>query len=145
MAYTLDNSRNQNTGLLILRAGVGVLFLIFGWMKLAAGEQMWTGVGGSMQFLGISAWPVFWGLLASIAEFAGGLLLILGLFTRFAAVFLALTMIVAVILKINVSGALAEISSPLVMLLVNICFAFAGGGVYSLDHALHQRKNVPVA
>ena len=104
----IDNSKNANLGLLILRVGIGVLFFVFGWQKIAGGEQVWTGVGSAMKFVGISAWPAFWGLLATIAEFAGGLLLIFGLFTRFAALSLVLTMIVATIMKMASGGGLME-------------------------------------
>ena len=138
----IDNSKNANLGLLILRVGIGVLFFIFGWQKLAGGEVVWAGVGGAMKFVGISAWPVFWGLLATIAEFAGGLLLIFGLFTRYAALSLVLTMIVAVILKVSLGGGLVEFSSPLTMLLVNTFFLLYGGGVYSADQYLRARRQL---
>ncbi len=138
----IDNSKNANLGLLILRVGIGVLFFVFGWQKIAGGEQVWTGVGSAMKFVGISAWPAFWGLLATIAEFAGGLLLIFGLFTRFAALSLVLTMIVATIMKMASGGGLMEFYSPLTMLLVNIFFLLNGGGAYSLDNFLRSRKQL---
>lgn len=137
---TIDNEKALNLGYLILRLGVGVLFFIFGWMKFAGGEQLWQGVGSAMGTLGITAWPVFWGLLATAAEFLGGLLLILGLFTRFAALSLVLTMIVAVVFKLSTGAGMAEFSSPFTMLLVNIFFMLAGGGVYSVDHILKLKK-----
>ncbi|AWO01500.1 DoxX family protein [Chitinophaga alhagiae] len=138
----IDNTKNANLGLLLLRVGIGVLFFIFGWIKIAGGEPVWTGVGGAMKFIGISAWPAFWGLLATIAEFAGGLLLVFGLFTRFAALSLVITMIVAVILKVSLGGGLVEYSSPLTMLLVNIFFLLYGGGAYSLDNYFRQRRQL---
>lgn len=138
----IDNTKNANLGLLLLRVGFGVLFFIFGWIKIAGGEPVWTGVGGAMKFIGISAWPTFWGLLATIAEFAGGLLLVFGLFTRFAALSLVITMIVAVILKVSLGGGLVEYSSPLTMLLVNIFFLLYGGGTYSLDSYFRQRRQL---
>lgn len=138
----IDNSKNANLGLLILRIGIGILFFIFGWMKIAGGEPVWTGVGSAMQHLGISAWPTFWGLLATIAEFAGGLLLIFGLFTRFAALSLAITMVVAFIHLVNAGGGITTYSSPLTMLLVNIFFVLYGGGAYSADQYLRARKQL---
>lgn len=138
----INNAKNANLGLLILRIGIGVLFFVFGWIKISGGEPTWTAVGGAMKFIGISAWPTFWGLVATVAEFAGGLLLIFGLFTRFAALSLVITMIVAVILKISLGGGIVEYSSPLTMLLVNIFFLLYGGGAYSADNYLRARKQL---
>ncbi|MRG46549.1 DoxX family membrane protein [Chitinophaga sp. SYP-B3965] len=142
MAYSnsIGSSKTQELGLLILRVGVGVLFFIFGWQKLAAGEQMWAGVGSAMKFVGISAWPVFWGLLASISEFLGGLLLIFGLFTRFASIPLVVTMIVATILKFGLGGTLSDASPAIFALLVTIFFSLNGAGSYSADNFLRLKK-----
>lgn len=136
-----ENAKTRNLGLLILRAGVGILFFVFGWQKIAGGEQVWNGVGGAMQFLGISAWPVFWGLMATLAEFAGGLLLALGLFTRPAAAFLAFTMIMATILKGATGTGIVDWYAPFTMLLIMIFFILNGGGVYSIDSVLRAKKH----
>jgi len=137
----LENAKTKNLGLFILRAGVGILFFVFGWQKIAGGEQVWNGVGGAMQFVGISAWPVFWGLMATLAEFTGGLLLVLGLFTRPAAAFLAFTMIMATILKGATGTGIIDWYAPFTMLLIMIFFILNGGGVYSIDSILRARKH----
>lgn len=137
----INDSKGLNLGLTILRVGVGVLFFIFGWQKLAGGAQLWAMIGGAMNFLGISFAPTFWGLLATIAEFAGGLLLALGLFTRWASWSLVLTMIVAVILKINTGTGMADVSSPLFALLITLAFALGGGGAWSVDNFLKQKRS----
>lgn len=137
----LDNAKTRNLGLLILRAGVGILFFVFGWQKIAGGEQVWNGVGGAMQFVGISAWPVFWGLMATLAEFAGGLLLAVGLFTRPAAAFLAFTMIMATILKGATGTGIIDWYAPFTMLLIMIFFVMNGGGVYSIDSVIRSKKH----
>ncbi|MGX5818135.1 DoxX family protein [Chitinophaga lutea] len=139
---TTDSNKTRELGFLILRVGIGILFFFFGWQKLAGGEPVWTAVGGSMGFLGISAWPTFWGFLASVSEFLGGLLLIFGLWTRLAGLALALTMIVAVILKINVGNGMVDVTSPLTMLIVNVFFFLHGGGAYSADRYLKAKKQL---
>lgn len=138
---SINDSKGLNLGLTVLRVGVGVLFFIFGWQKLAGGEQLWTMIGGAMNFLGISFAPTFWGLLATIAEFAGGLLLALGLFTRWASASLVITMIVAVILKINTGTGMADVSSPLFALLITLAFALGGAGAWSVDNLLAKKKS----
>ncbi len=139
---SIENTKSQQLGLLILRIGVGVLFFIFGWQKIAGGEPVWTGVGGSMKFFGISAWPAFWGLLATISEFLGGLLLVFGLFTRFAALSLVITMIVATVFKFALGSTLGDATGAIAMLLINVFFLFNGGGVYSADNFLRLKKQV---
>ncbi|WP_109695816.1 DoxX family protein [Chitinophaga deserti] len=137
---SINDSKGLNWGLTILRVGVGVLFFIFGWQKLSGGAELWTMIGGSMNFLGISFAPTFWGLMASIAEFAGGLLLAIGLFTRWASLSLVLTMIVAVILKANTGSGLADVSSPLMALLITLSFTLNGATNWSVDNYLAQKK-----
>jgi putative oxidoreductase len=87
--------KHVDTGLLVLRVGIGIMFLLHGAPKLFGGPSKWTGVGGAMGNLGITFMPAFWGFMAGLAEFGGGLLLILGLFVRPAAAFLIFTMFVA--------------------------------------------------
>lgn len=139
-SYSIESTKTQQLGLIIFRVGVGLLFFIFGWQKLAAGEQMWAGVGSSMKFLGIDAWPVFWGLLASISEFLGGLLLIFGLFTRFAAFALVITMIVATVFKFALGGTLSDASPALFALLITVFFLLNGAGNYSVDNFLRLKR-----
>ncbi len=97
---------NRNLGLLILRLGIGLSMLIFhGYGKLTGGPDVWRMVGGGMGNLGLSFAPVFWGFLAMGAEFAGSILLILGVLFRPAALMLAFTMFVAVIAHLNMPAA----------------------------------------
>ncbi|MFC3364595.1 DoxX family membrane protein [Pedobacter fastidiosus] len=59
----LDNlGKYRNTGLLLLRIGIGILFIIHGFPKLAGGPSGWTGLGGSMKVIGIDFLPIFWAL-----------------------------------------------------------------------------------
>ena len=52
-------------------------------------------VAGFLGTVGITP-PAFWALVLTIAELAGGVLLIVGAFTRFAALSLGVTMVVAI-------------------------------------------------
>ena len=118
---------NNKLAFLILRIGVGVLFTIFGIMKLAAGPVTWEFLGGTLKTMGINFWPAGFGLLATLAEFLGGIALITGFFVRPLAIGLFLTMIVATIFKISSGASFAEISYPLTMLLVMASFAINNG------------------
>jgi len=86
----------KDFGLFLLRIGVGTGFvLIYGWPKISGGPDFWLKLGGAMVTFGIHFAPTAWGFISALTEFGGGLLLTLGLFTRPAAFFMAVNMIVA--------------------------------------------------
>ena len=98
----LDNlGKYRNTGLLILRVGVGAMMMFHGLPKIMGGPDNWAGLGGSMGVIGINFLPAFWGFMAAIAEGLGGFLLLLGLFFRPVNMLLTFTMIIAALVHIN--------------------------------------------
>ena len=68
----------RNVGLLIIRVGLGVSFVLHGYPKLAGGPELWGKLGGAMGTLGIDFVPTLWGLVAALTEFGGGILVIFG-------------------------------------------------------------------
>lgn len=87
---------SRDVGLLLLRLGIGISMLAFhGYAKLTSGPERWRGIGGTMEGLGISFLPVFWGFMAAFAESICSALLVLGFLFRPAAAILACTMLVA--------------------------------------------------
>jgi putative oxidoreductase len=70
-------------------------FFVHGWGKITRGPELWGKLGGSMSNLGITFAPEFWGFMSAFAEFGGGILLLIGLFSRTAAFFMAFNMLVA--------------------------------------------------
>jgi putative oxidoreductase len=125
-------NNNNKLAFLILRIGIGVLFTIFGIIKLVGGPAMWGFLGGTLKTVGIDFFPVGFGLLATLAEFLGGIALITGFFVRPLAIGLFFTMIVATIFKVSSGASFAEISYPLTMLLVTTFFALNKGKVSSV-------------
>jgi len=78
--------------------------------------------------------------IAGVLEVFGGLLLVLGLFTRGAALLLAIEMGVA-IWKVHSTGgylALHNYEFPLAMLVGSFALATVGAGRLSLDHPLFE-------
>lgn len=117
---------NKQNAFLVLRIGIGVLFLIFGIQKMIGGPAMWGFLGGTLKMIGISQWPVFWGLMASLTELLGGIALLTGFFIRPAAVALLFTMVIATLFKISAGAPFADVSFPLTMVLV--CVVLIVGG-----------------
>jgi putative oxidoreductase len=133
--------KNRDAGILILRVGIGIAFAFsYGLMKLQGGTEMWNAIGSTMQNVGISFAPVFWGLLATLSEFCGGLLLLLGLFTRTAAFFMAFTMFMASTSHFKAMDPWMIIMHPMEMFSVFVALVFLGAGKYSIDALIAGRK-----
>jgi putative oxidoreductase len=84
-----------NVGLLILRIGLGSVMFAHGAQKLLGwyGGPGIQGFVGWMASMGVPAWLAW---LAILAEFVGGLAVILGLFARLGALAFAANMVVAI-------------------------------------------------
>jgi putative oxidoreductase len=79
----------KNTALLLMRVGIGTMFVIIhGYPKMMGGPSKWAQLGENLKNVGIDFFPVAWGFLAAGTELIGGLLLIFGLFFRPACLFL---------------------------------------------------------
>lgn len=142
MLINLSN-RNKDLGLLLLRIGIGGAFiLIHGFPKITGGPELWKGLGSTMGNLGITFMPEFWGLLSALAEFGGGILLLLGLFTRPAAFLMAFNMVVALTMHFTNLDPWSKIAHPLELAAVLLAVLIAGAGKYSLDYLLSSKKHV---
>lgn len=130
----LDNlGKYRNTGLLILRFGLGVMMAYHGLPKIMAGPDKWLAIGGSMKLLGIDFFPAFWGLMAALSESLGGLFLLLGIFFRPANLFLFFTMVIAALVDFNKGDGLLGASHPIELAIVFFSLIFIGPGKYSVD------------
>ncbi len=134
MAIFESLGKYRNTGLLILRLGIGTMMIIHGFPKLAGGMEMWTGVGKSMGLIGINFLPTFWGFMAAATEAIGGLFLILGLFFRPVNILLVFTMIIASLVHFsNPKEGINEASHAIELAIVFFSLIFIGPGKYSMD------------
>lgn len=130
----LDNlGKYRNTGLLILRVGLGAMMMFHGLPKIMGGPEQWTGLGGSMGVIGIKFLPTFWGFMAAIAEGLGGFLLLLGLFFRPVNMLLTFTMIIAAIGHIKQGEGIYGASHAIELGIVFFSLIFIGPGKYSVD------------
>ena len=131
----------RDAGLLIMRAGIGLFFFyVHGLPKITAGAPLWEKLGAAMWNLGIHFAPVFWGFMASSAEFAGGFLLIIGLLTRPAAAILAFDMLVAATMHLKMGQGMETASHAGEILFFCMGLFFTGAGKYSLDQAIFKGK-----
>ncbi|MFB6247994.1 MAG: DoxX family protein [Salinibacter sp.] len=141
MISAVDTSRwaPVDLAVLVLRVGIGVSFVfVYGADKITGGPSTWIDLGQNMAIFGVTFWPTFWGFMAALTEFGGGLLLMLGLFFRPALAFLLITMTVAT------ASHLAAGEGPwhaTEMATVFVALFLLGPGRYSLDAWLWERPD----
>ena len=133
MAYLAKISNYKDLGLLIARIGLGGMMIFHGLPKLMGGTTKWEALGGSMQNLGITFMPALWGFMASFAEGIGGLLVLLGLLFRPAALLIVFTMIVAVIQHFSAGDGWLVASHAIETGFAFFLFLFTGPGKLSVD------------
>ncbi len=117
-------------GGILIPHGCQKLFGMFGGMGLTANAALFDRIGYSP--------GMFWGTLVGLTELIGGILLILGLFTRFAAAAVVIFMIVAVKFT-SAKGFFWSNGGFEFPLLIGICalyFLLRGGGHWSLDRTI---------
>jgi putative oxidoreductase len=121
--------RLQPLALLVLRLVLGAIMIGHGYGKVFGGfshvEQMVSGMG----MPGWLAYPL------AATEFAGGILMILGLFTRFVGVAMVIDMTVAISKVHWKHGLLAPGGYQFPLAVASIAFAmiFFGAGPFALD------------
>ncbi|MBN1900418.1 DoxX family protein [Candidatus Sumerlaeota bacterium] len=131
------SSDERNIGYLLLRLFVGVAFITHGYPKMFGGVERWEGIGKAMSRLGIDLFPVFWGFMASFAEFFGGFFLILGLCTTIFSFLIFFTMFVAAFF-VHAADPFAKKEIALVFFFCAFLFMVKGAGKYSLDYPLFK-------
>ena len=123
---------------LILRIGLGLTLLFaHGIPKLMEGPERWEGLGRAMANIGIGFAPMFWGFMAGAVEAAGGVLLLIGLAVRPAALINLFVMFVAAAQNIATAGSLGGgRAHPIDAGVALLALLVLGAGKYSLDRKL---------
>ncbi len=124
--------RFKDFGLLALRVGIGLSFMVHGSGKMF-NPSGWAALGGAMGNFGITFAPSFWGFMGAFAEFGGGILFILGFFFRPAALMMAFTMLVAMTVHLSKGDGFGGYSHAMEMGIVFFGMMFVGPGRLSID------------
>ena len=129
-------NRYRDIGLLVLRLGMGSMFIFHGAPKMFGGPVAWEKLGMAMGSIGIHFIPIFWGFMASLSEFIGGLCIILGLFFRPVCIFLTITMVIAASMHLNKGDGLRGAAHAIEDGIVFLSLILIGPGKFSLDEIL---------
>lgn len=127
-------SQAGDFGLLLLRLGAGLaLAFAHGMGKLPPAERFISGI----QEMGFPA-PAAFAWAASLSEFAGGLLVAIGLATRPAALFALVTMSVAFFIRHGADDFSTK-EKAFLFGIVFLAIAFTGAGRYSVDAMIRPK------
>ena len=144
MKVLITRVTSTNTGLdtLPLRLGAGVIFAAHGAQKLFGwfGGYGLEGTAGWMASIGLEP-GLLMAAMAGSAEFFGGVFLIIGLLVRPAALVLAVTMLVAIVIVHLENGLFMSNNGyefGLALLVISLGLVFRGGGSLSADRALNN-------
>ncbi|HMJ07225.1 MAG TPA: DoxX family membrane protein [Chthoniobacterales bacterium] len=121
----------RELGLLIMRLGLGVLFILVTGPVLLAGPSGWASFGSAVRPLGLHSHYQIWGFLGALCGCLGGVLMIFGLFFR-PAVLLVL-LITCVHLLGALHGSLRANLAAVELVLMLVGMLFLGPGKYSVD------------
>lgn len=140
MGLFRSHYRYRDFGLLLLRVGIGVMFIGHGLPKLMGGPEKWVQVGQAMELLGISQAPAFWGFMAGFAEVAGGFLLAIGFLFRPACILLLITMSIATLRHAVGGDGFGGYSHAAEAAILFFSLLFIGPGKYSLDKNIFMKE-----
>ncbi len=126
--FSMNLEKFRDVAPLLLRIGVGLIFIHAGWGKL-------TGIEGTQQFFGgigipmagIMAWVV------AVVEFVGGIMVLVGFKIQLPALLLAFIMVVAIITtKLGGEDVFRAMRLDLLLLLTSLSLVISGSGKYGL-------------
>jgi putative oxidoreductase len=128
----------------IVRVVIGFMMTAHGWDKIQGGPTAFGEFLGSE--LGLPA-GVALGWLVTFLEFGGGLMLIIGLFSRVVASFMAVELIGAIALVTWENGLIGEegvgFERDLAYISAFVVVMLLGPGKPSVDHALGLETSIP--
>jgi putative oxidoreductase len=125
-----------HVGLALVRIITGVLMIYHG-LELFDAEKI-KGYGQWLSDLTFPA-PVLMAYLGKGAELAGGIMLVLGLFTRSAALLIAIAMLTVCFLM-GKGKVFTDDQHPFLFVLLAVLFFFTGPGQWSLDYFFFTHK-----
>ena len=123
----------RETGLFLIRASLGVIFIIIIAPVLWSGQGSWEHFGSAMRHVDVHSHYKFWGFVGALAGCAGGVLMILGLFFRIGVLLALAITLVHLVAVWDGSGDFHARMPALEMSILLLSLLFIGPGKYSVD------------
>jgi len=130
--------RWRGLGFLILRIGIGGMFIHHGMGKFLAGSETLTKVGSALSLVGIHFGHYYFGILAALSEAGGGLCLILGVLFLPACFFMFFTMCIASTMHLMSGDGLSTASHAIEAAILFFSLMFIGPGPLAMDNLLRK-------
>ena len=136
MKRTLDL---RDPGIALLRLVIGGIFVAHGAQKLLVYGI--PGLSGFMSQIGVP-FPTLSAVAVTAAEFLGGLALVAGFFTRWAALPIAFSMVVAAVTVHLKAGFFLPngVEYVLALFAATVALSLTGSGAFSIDRLLERRE-----
>jgi len=119
-------SRNKDLGILLIRIAIGLVFVVHGWDKVSD----LSGVAIAMSSLGI---PAVLAYAVAFVELLGGTALIIGVWTHWVGILLAVEIAMAIALVKISFGYLGGYEFELTLLLSSLGITLIGPGAFSVE------------
>src|SRR5205814_313112 len=131
-------TERRDQGIALLRVVVGGIFVAHGAQKLLVYGI--PGLSGFMSQIGVP-FPTLSAISVTAAELLGGLALVAGFFTRWAALPIAFSMVVAAVTVHLKAGFFLPngVEYVLALLAATLTLSLTGSGAYSVDRLLESR------
>lgn len=122
----------RETGLLLIRVSVGLIFIVLlGPVLWNPGS--WERIGSAMRHLDFHSHFRFWGIVGALLGCTGGVLMVLGLFFRIGVLFALIVTVVHLIALWSARGGLYPRLPALEMSILLLSLLLVGPGKYSVD------------
>ncbi|MEP6809126.1 MAG: DoxX family protein [Chthoniobacterales bacterium] len=126
-------AKYRETGLLLMRLGLGVLFIILAGPVLLSGMRGWANFGSAVHNLGVHTHYAFWGFLGALMGCVGGALMVFGLFFRPGVILVLIITLVHLLGALGGVGTLRANLAAVELALILFGLLFVGPGKYSVD------------
>jgi putative oxidoreductase len=130
-------NRLQPWGAFFLRLVLGAAMIYHGYSKVIPaggfhGGNTFAALEHHSRYVASLGFPYWLGIVSALTEFVGGILVLLGLLTRFAAILISINMLIAV-LMVNRHHGYSGSEYSLALLVIALMLSFYGSGVCALD------------